>query len=798
MDFVVATILFPLLLVGLAVGAGLLVDRAAGGPLPGPLIPTVGLGALVVLAELFGWQAAVGSLAPFALILCAVAGYVLGWPRLRAVRSALWPLAAAVGAYLMLCAPVLLAGRVTLAGYLLDTTVGFHLVGSDYLLEHGRDFSELPASTYSITLEGYFGNQYPSGGHTLLGAAGRVVGLDRIWLYQPFISLILAFCAPVLYYLARSAGVPRPLAAAAGLLASVPALVYAYAQMGAIKELTALPFVLLLGALVVILPRLLAAGPRGALVPAVVTAAGVGAIGLAFLPWLGMAGLAALGVVMFARGRTVLRPRPVLAWAAALALATVVLALPTFGPLSESLRLAESFSTSNQAAVNDPGNLLRPLKNEQALGVWLTGSHRIDPGVWFQETYVLIGIALVAAVLGAALIVRRRLWALAAWVAASFVVWVVLTWRGTAWTDAKLLVITSPLLVLLAALGVESLRGSGRRIEAMALGTAVAVGIVASNAFTYHDTNLLPTDRYKELIEIGERFPSERATLLPEFDELALYALQDLPVDGPGFAFKSEAVTALRDGAPLAYGASYDLDDLPPDAVDGYDTIVTRLRPDSSRPGASFDRVFSGDYYAVWRNRHDTEVAAHVPAGEGLQPAGRPRCAGLQKAVASADPGAELRYVPRLPVIVVDPRKARHVAGWLEGPQGVGLYTPGELEARVSTRRGGRYRIWLNGSFGREMRVYVNDRLAGSVSYESGNAGNYGSPIDATLAPGRNLLRIERGGGSLAPGDGTPGALAAIVLEPVGGDLTVQRAEARDWRDVCDRTVDWIELVLPA
>ena len=75
------------------------------------------------------------------------------------------------------------------------------------------------------------------------------------------------------------------------------------------------------------------------------------------------------------------------------AVAIVVLALPTFGPLSDSLRLTESFSTSNVGAVNDPGNLLRPLKKEQMLGVWLTGGHRGDPVNWFQETYVLIGVA---------------------------------------------------------------------------------------------------------------------------------------------------------------------------------------------------------------------------------------------------------------------------------------------------------------------------------------------------------------------------------------------------------------------
>ena len=440
MTFVIATILFPALLVALSLGTGLLIDRAADGVVPGALIVPVGLGGLVVVAELFAWHSATGSLTPFALLLCAIAGFALGLPRLRSLRPNWWLIAAAVGSYVAVCAPVLLSGRVTMAGYLLDTTVGFHLLGSDYLLDHGRDFGQLPVGTYRTTLEAYFGTQYPSGGHTLLGGAGRLVGTDRIWLYQPFLSLLVACCVPTLYWIARKASLSRPLAAGGAMLAAMPALVYSYAEMGAIKEMTALPFVLLLGAVLVLLPRLIALGLRGAIVPGVVAAAGIGAIGFAFAPWLGLTGVAGLGLLLFeSRDRRAL-VRPLLAWTGVLAVAIVLLALPTFGQLSDSLTLTKSFSTSNAAAVADPGNLLRPLKREQMLGIWLTGSHRVDPGTWFQETYLLIGMALIAALLGLVFLVRRRLWALAAWVVVSGIVWALLTKRGTAWTDAKLLV----------------------------------------------------------------------------------------------------------------------------------------------------------------------------------------------------------------------------------------------------------------------------------------------------------------------------------------------------------------------
>jgi hypothetical protein len=356
-------------------------------------------------------------------------------------------------------------------------------------------------------------------------------------------------------------------------------------------------------------------------------------------------------------------------------------------------------------------------------------------------------------------------------------------------------VITSPVTVLLAVFGVESLRVAGRRIEAIAVGAALAVGILVSNAFTYHDTNLVPGERYEELIEIGERFASPEAALLPEFDELALYALQNLPPDGPGFAYKNPQLGLLADGTAAGYGASYDLDQIPPEAVGNYRTIVARRRPDSSRPPATFARVFHGRFYDVWRNGGDADVLDHLPAGSGLQPGGRVNCRRLRRAISAAGPGTSLAYVARPRLRVIDPIRAERAAGWAETIGGVGLYTPGELTATVELPAGGRYLIWLRGEFGREVRVYVDGRRVGALSYESGNDGNYGSPIEVSLEPGRHRLRLERGGGSLRPGDNMPGALRAVVFEPAGIDTEPRVVPAADWREACERVVDWVEVV---
>jgi hypothetical protein len=154
-----------------------------------------------------------------------------------------------------------------------------------------------------------------------------------------------------------------------------------------------------------------------------------------------------------------------------------------------------------------------------------------------------------------------------------------------------------------------------------------------------------------------------------------------------------------------------------------------------------------------------------------------------------------MSYVERPKLPTVNPVKARYSPSWADVGNGLGLYTPGQLRANVRVAEAGRYRVWLRGEFGRELRVYVNGRRVGAVSYDSGNDGNYAQPFEATLVAGRNRLRIVRGGGSLRPGDNTPEILRAVVFEPVGATAEVRSAPTSDWRSLCERNVDWIELV---
>ncbi len=798
MAYLAAVVLFPLLFWLLSGGCGLLVERLCGGRLPGLLVLPVGFATLVVVSQFTTWVSFLAPLSPVVLAVLAVVGFALGArsvkERWSARRGGWWAgPAAALATYLLVAAPEIVAGRVTFSGYLLDTTGAIQIAGAERLLHHAHAFSD-GTYAYGQTLAQYFGNGYPSGAHSVLASVGWLSGQSLIWLYSVYQALELSVLALVLTHLARRAGL-RPLTSAVtGTVASVPALLYAYALMGSIKEITALPALMLMAALAVDAGRLRSRlGIRAVLPFGLAAAAAFGAIGIAAAPWVGLFALAALiGAI------PVNRPRDLRAWAvvgASLLVATVVLALPTFAQLHKTAKLAEGVSSSDTAAVNDPGNLLRPLKFIQAFGVWLGESHRVDPR-YVNQTYVLLGIVAVCVALGIAYLLRRRLWALLGFVACSLIAWAFLHSHGTTWTDAKLLVILSPTVMFLALVGAFGLF-DGRRIEALLLGAVVVAGVLASDGLLYHATNLAPTARYEELAGIGTRYAGDGPTLAPDFDEYSLYLLRQMTVDPPGVAYAGPF--EFLPGATKLYGHSYDLDTLTLPTVERFATIVARRSPGQSRPPGNFRLADSGSYYTVWRRGPEAPLA-HLGLGSGWQPSAVPACHSVA-AIAHVAAAARkpLVYDERPVNASADLGRATHTANALpgvdlEGRTQFSFYGPARVEGYVRVPRAGRYTLWLGGSIDRPIHVYVDGRLIGSPEQQSGGDGTTIDVAAVQLAAGRHHWQLTRGGGDLRPDDALSTAIDGFVLEPQGaapGRLGSVAPAA--WRTLCGRPLDWIE-----
>ncbi len=159
-------------------------------------------------------------------------------------------------------------------------------------------------------------------------------------------------------------------------------------------------------------------------------------------------------------------------------------------------------------------------------------------------TDVGIGVTLGAALLGLGMLIARREHALAWWLAALVGLGLFLTELVSTWVGAKTLVLSSPIVLLLAWSGVAGLTANPfLRVGAVLLAATIAAGVLVSDALQYNATDLAPTARYTELAQIDHRFAGRGPTLFTDFDEYSLYVLRDLDVGGPDFLYPPPALS---------------------------------------------------------------------------------------------------------------------------------------------------------------------------------------------------------------------------------------------------------------
>ena len=128
----------------------------------------MGAAGLIAVSQLFTYVAPLAQGTPFAIAVLAAAGLVLGRRRLRAIaarwRASAWQLVAPVLAYLLALAPVLLAGRPSFSSYMTLSDSAVHMMGADFLLHHGQNYAHLDLrNSYGLFINEYYNTYYPSG-----------------------------------------------------------------------------------------------------------------------------------------------------------------------------------------------------------------------------------------------------------------------------------------------------------------------------------------------------------------------------------------------------------------------------------------------------------------------------------------------------------------------------------------------------------------------------------------------------------------------------------------------------------
>jgi hypothetical protein len=798
MSLIVAWGVFPLVLLALSAGLGLLIERAAGSLLPGVLILPLGSAGIVVTSQLttyFDWTAKLTT--PLVVVLAA-AGLVLGLERLRRLALDPWATAAAVGVFAVFAAPILLSGEATFAGYTVLGDTSIQMIGSDQLPETGRDFHSLAPSSYELSLVRYYGDTaYPSGGPTALGAVRPLVFQDVAWIYQPFLTWLVAMLALGLYSLIQPFVESRLLRGLAVFVAAQPALVLGYALQGSIKEVGIVFVVTLLAALVAPFSRSSPGGFRRGIPIAVAGAAAVAFVGPAAAVWLAPIGVGLIAIALTRPPRG--QKRLVIAEAVAVGALLALLSYPSLIELRRFLK-SDAFLSSKQ----EFGNLLGALEPIQMFGVWLSGDYRVPPvGTNLTVTHVLIAIVGGSIALGVLWAIRRRAWELLLYFAVSLLAWAYVTRQGSPWADGKALMIITPAVLLAAMLGPAALAAWGQRIPALFLVGTIAGGVLVSSAFAYHDVSLAPRDRLGELEQIGERLPGKGPTLYTEFEEFGKHFLRKGAPEGTSEGWQSRYGPFVQGHRFPGFGGLYDIDELELPYVLSYRTLVLRRTPVASRPPSTFRRTFQGRYYEVWQKVPDAPpILEHLPLGGRTQRGARPDCAAVRRSADLAErAGGRLAYVSAAHSLVVFPTRTAFPPNWYVDttdelslrPRG-----PGKVVGSVVASRPGLYDVWIQGSFGRGVEVSVAGEHVGSVGHEVNGRGPYEKAGTVELAAGRNVVELDRGGGDLSPGDGMLELLGPVVLVPSGSggaERAVRYLQPRNYAALCGRNLDWIEVV---
>jgi hypothetical protein len=784
----------PVALSLLALGLGLFAERVVRFELPGALVAPLGLAIAIVLSVAV-YRLGVGAVVTTPLLaLLALAGFVLARRGLRRRLNPGSASIAALAAYALYVAPVVLSGHWTWPGYDFVNDTASNLLFTDLLEHHGL---ALPNPIDSATARVQAQPEqlgYPVGAHALLATLRPLTGAPLAAVYQPAMGTVAGLAAMSLTQLARRAGLTVLPAAAAGFLAAGAALLYRYGLHGEIKEMV----------VVALLATATAVGVETA-----ESRLSVGAVVLfavSVLPLVLVFGAAGapyaliLGVLVVLTALTG-RERPSAAHVARVtmvgAVVAVLAALPT---LSQTVRFGrsatEAFASTGEASSNFLGHLLRPLPAVEAAGVWFARDYRLpaDPG-WGTENAVVIVAALALVFVGIGTELRRHRPAGVLLLGTAAITAVVLAPHLSPYADAKLLVILTPAVVLMAAVGAFALLGC-RRLTPRALGATgaliAAVGVLYSDALGYRVVQLAPPDRVAAMGDAAAHPQGGGLWLVNEWEEYAKYFMRRIRVR-PAF----EAVppeTVLRRPRPV-FGRYYDLDEERLAYVTSFPGIIKRRSPDASRPPASFHMVYENDYYEVWRRRAGVRVLDHLPLQRLHNATAVPSCAAIGRLARRARRGEALVAARRPAAPLMDITKVPHPSYWTRRSDVPGVLAPGgpgEAGGPVSTRAG-RYRVWLRGSFGRPTSVRVDGRRVGAA-HEVNGPGQWVELGVVRLGARSHRVEVSRPAGSLAPGNGYQGELGPVALQPTEPERLVTVPPDRA-RTLCGRPWDWIELV---
>jgi hypothetical protein len=809
-SFLGAWILFPLAMLAASFGCGLLVRRAAAGGLPALLITPVGFALVVAIcafATSYEWLAPAGG--PIVAVV-AVSGLALEarsrgrgltvprWP----LGAWVWPALAALVGFAAVGGPVFLTGGVGWTGYTRIVDIAFQMDLSQHLAEAGRALPPNGNSSYNIVNSKLLSIGYPAGAQSTLGEMADLVHVNVAWCYQAFLAFTTAMGALAIFSIlgrVTRSGLMRCIGAA---IAIQPNILYGYALEAGIKELTTASLLLIVVA--VLAHELPGAGHRrGGVALAAAASGAFGAFSLGVGPWLGLLLVGALAFSLTYSGK---RRYTLESWAV-VAVVAIVISLP--GLITAAKLLTVAGTAIGGVVELGLGNLADPVSRWSSAGVWLTGDYRYtltNPTPSHIFDVVIVALAITGVVFAA---IRKR-WTILVLGLTSPIALEYFIDHSSAWIQLKAFTVTSAFALTLAFVGAATLQASRRRwVSALGWLAAIVVsgGVLYGNALIYHDTTLAPSARYHDLAAIASRYAKQGPTLDPTFDEYAEYFLRG--ESGSTLVNPANLSFEVRPGLGGGQSFIWDLNQLIPSFLQHFRLIVQPRSPTATRAPSNYDLIEQTRYFDIWRrDRPSSTMLEHAPLSGGPHERTPALCHVLVTRAEHAGPDAELAYAKPNSIAVANPAEGVRPSYWRAlGPSTVAAYGAGSDIMKVAIPASGRYSIWLQGSIGRPLGVYLDGKRLTSIGYEERYPSEFLYMTSDTVTAGIHTLRLVRGGGDLHPGSGDAHGetgtrtIGAIVFsrEPTSAANQIYVAPASRMAQICAAPVgyQWIELLKP-
>ncbi|HEY4812066.1 MAG TPA: hypothetical protein VIH71_13505 [Solirubrobacteraceae bacterium] len=797
-NYLVAVVGTPILVWVVCFGCGLALERVLRVRLPNALLAPLGL-CLAFVLIMPGYALGTGDALAIALLaLATVAGLVFAQEGLRARLNLGWAAAAGLAAYVIFTLPVIAYGHWTWAGYDFVNDSAFEMLLANHIKGFGTVLGHLPESSERQFLVQYLGNGYPLATQALLGTFSGVIDTPVAILYQPYISSLAALGAMALASIGeRRLGGWRT--ALVGLVAICANLTYQYALQGGIKEIGLLATIC--AAVALACAAIEIGRPYvGVALVAVAVAGAMATYNAVALPYMGALVLfGGLGVMLVRRSWP--RPRWILPAAAGgmLAAALAIPALTTFKTFFEVAKAGQG--ASGLGAVQF-GQLLRKLPVSQLSGVWLSGEYRTPVlGVRGTLTAVASAVILVLVVVGVLWALRRRDAGTVIVAGVTGLVMLIVFPRVSPYAQGKLLAIAGPAVVFVALAFLLGLRGRVS-LPALSLAGALALAIFASDGLTYLHDRIAPTARIEAISQVGERFAGHGPVLWNEPEEYAKFFARAARISSP---FEPITPQQVQLRSPTYFVDHYfDLDEELLSFVEGYPIIVTRRSPSASRPPANYRLVYENKYYLGWRRSSAPQVLDHLPEQQPYSPAAVVTCPALAPIVAGAPAGSELIVASTPELAVFNPASdTQRSSSWPADPAQAGAVetiTAGSAQGLLTLDSSGRYVVWVQGDFPRKTYVQVDGRTIGWVA-GSNTPGQWLQAATLSLRSGAHRVRVYAVGGHrhLGPGEwpgGDGGMVGAVGLQMQAPE-SLRTVALSDWRSLCGKQADWVELVRP-